>query len=993
MFLSGFFKAFKAGLQGIEADARRSFKDADTDRSGMLDHEEMRELAKSFGVEDEVELDEAIEEMDTDLDGEISLQEYMVWFRASLAGKEKTHFFKKMVTSLEKTRMYMSGDSQDDIEKKPKIRNADARKAFLAADVDGNGYLDHDEVRSLAISLGATDERKLQEAIADMDKDVNNEIDLQEFMRWWRRKDDMISSTDSGGFFGRLKKVTNQHGNAENLKADLEHRRRDSDESLSDEDRELDTNGMLRSKDSLDFEDDSEAEEDIEEEWWYDTSEEEDDEGEKEEEEEEEIDDTPRVSFDAFQKWLDNAVEESAEQIEKVKQMDWLHRGLQHLEREDIIGVLEMGQCIVDETEAVPLSHSKKREPHFSINKLDSYWDTSASGNIRAYTFVCDSEEEKEKWFRCLELNVEYNKEFDRLSEVEQAAADTMETSRTVVDELEIVSEAPPEVRFRFFQVHDARAAQIAAGEHEVEGGGLGDQVFGMTAEEEERILAMAAEGSRFKIDDISCGVFGPESKVRQLCVLMSTSELKIPIPKIWTCGKKGMQFGWISVGLSSAMLVVVCGNAIVIAAEGPDVFFTAKGAATQLMLKTADLFCLVCFLFESVVKIIANGFLLTPNAYLMDSWQRLDFFVVCVSVFDVLVNAVGLDVGQELLGALKLLRILRPLKLLNMIPSMSVVLDSIIAAIPAATGIITLVILSFVIFGIFGVTALCGKFYRCHDASGKPLAYGQNFRPDPINPDKGIMDRSGIEHWGYDRAVCDDPNLCNGDLIPPYIGTYPTPCQWKNPQFHFDDIGAAMKTLFSVWTIGGWAEIMQASMDVVDIDMAPVRDNMAYMGVYYLVFVIFVGYMLRSLFIAVLVDFFAQNSGSALTTKTQKNWQQMIMITSRMQPRRGPPKHSCFCISLETRLYCYKLTNRKDFVNAINATIIIGMAIMLLPLKLWPDYVSGWFYEIQRLTLLIWTLEMFGKMIALGPCSARLLHCRILIGVPVSRPAMILWH
>ena len=163
-----------------------------------------------------------------------------------------------------------------------KVRNADARKAFLAADVDGNGYLDHDEVRSLAISLGATDERKLQEAIADMDKDVNNEIDLQEFMRWWRRKDDMISSTDSGGFFGRLKKVTNQHGNAENLKADLEHRRRDSDESLSDEDRELDTNGMLRSKDSLDFEDDSEPEEDIEEEWWYDTSEEEDD-GEKEE--------------------------------------------------------------------------------------------------------------------------------------------------------------------------------------------------------------------------------------------------------------------------------------------------------------------------------------------------------------------------------------------------------------------------------------------------------------------------------------------------------------------------------------------------------------------------------------------------------------------------------------------------------------------------------------------------------------------------------------
>ena len=66
-------------------------------------------------------------------------------------------------------------------------------------------------------------------------------------------------------------------------------------------------------------------------------------------------------------------------------------------------------------------------------------------------------------------------------------------------------------------------------------------------------------------------------------------------------------------------------------------------------------------------MKCIAYGFVLTPNAYLLDPWNRLDFFVVLVSVLDLFVMLLGLESGWT--SSFKLLRILRPIKLLNVRP------------------------------------------------------------------------------------------------------------------------------------------------------------------------------------------------------------------------------------------------------------------------------------------------------------------------------------
>ena len=50
-------------------------------------------------------------------------------------------------------------------------------------------------------------------------------------------------------------------------------------------------------------------------------------------------------------------------------------------------------------------------------------------------------------------------------------------------------------------------------------------------------------------------------------------------------------------------------------------------------------------FLFESLVKIIRNGFFVASTSYLRDSWSILDFIIVTSSIVDMAVSGVNLKI------------------------------------------------------------------------------------------------------------------------------------------------------------------------------------------------------------------------------------------------------------------------------------------------------------------------------------------------------------
>jgi len=115
-------------------------------------------------------------------------------------------------------------------------------------------------------------------------------------------------------------------------------------------------------------------------------------------------------------------------------------------------------------------------------------------------------------------------------------------------------------------------------------------------------------------------------------------------------------------------------------------------------------------FIMEATIKIIAFGFVLHNHAYLRNSWNQLDFFIVVLSI----VSMIGLGDQVKALRSLRALRALRPLRVLNRAPGMKLVVNSIFRAMPHIFNVTVVCMLFYVIFGIIGVQNWAGGLNVC---------------------------------------------------------------------------------------------------------------------------------------------------------------------------------------------------------------------------------------------------------------------------------------
>uniref|UniRef100_A0A8C3TF97 Ion transport domain-containing protein n=1 Tax=Chelydra serpentina TaxID=8475 RepID=A0A8C3TF97_CHESE len=116
-------------------------------------------------------------------------------------------------------------------------------------------------------------------------------------------------------------------------------------------------------------------------------------------------------------------------------------------------------------------------------------------------------------------------------------------------------------------------------------------------------------------------------------------------------------------------------------------------------------------FCFEAGIKIIALGFAFHKGSYLRNGWNVMDFVVVLTGIL----AKVGSDFD---LRTLRAVRVLRPLKLVSGIPSLQVVLKSIMKAMIPLLQIGLLLFFAILIFAIIGLEFYMGKFHTtCFDS------------------------------------------------------------------------------------------------------------------------------------------------------------------------------------------------------------------------------------------------------------------------------------
>ncbi|KAM9494665.1 voltage-dependent T-type calcium channel subunit alpha-1H isoform 2-T2 [Clarias gariepinus] len=123
-------------------------------------------------------------------------------------------------------------------------------------------------------------------------------------------------------------------------------------------------------------------------------------------------------------------------------------------------------------------------------------------------------------------------------------------------------------------------------------------------------------------------------------------------------------------------------------------------------------------FAVEMVIKMIALG-IFGSKCYLGDTWNRLDFFIVMAGMLEY-----SLDGHNASLSAIRTVRVLRPLRAINRVPSMRILVTLLLDTLPMLGNVLLLCFFVFFIFGIVGVQLWAGLLRnRCFlDKNAKDL-------------------------------------------------------------------------------------------------------------------------------------------------------------------------------------------------------------------------------------------------------------------------------
>uniref|UniRef100_A0A8K9UPV3 Voltage-dependent T-type calcium channel subunit alpha n=1 Tax=Oncorhynchus mykiss TaxID=8022 RepID=A0A8K9UPV3_ONCMY len=244
-------------------------------------------------------------------------------------------------------------------------------------------------------------------------------------------------------------------------------------------------------------------------------------------------------------------------------------------------------------------------------------------------------------------------------------------------------------------------------------------------------------------------------------------------------------------------------------------------------VLQAFDVFIYVFFAVEMVVKMMALG-IFGHRCYLGDTWNRLDFFIVMAGMVEY-----SLDLQNINLSAIRTVRVLRPLKAINRVPSMRILVNLLLDTLPMLGNVLLLCFFVFFIFGVIGVQLWAGLLRnRCYPKENFTLSKDISLpRPyymadeDDERPficslaqDNGIMACTDVPGLG----LSPEP-LVNGSVSGPGLcvnwNQYYTRCHTghSNPHkgaINFDNIAYAWIVIFQVITLEGWVEIMYYVMD-----------------------------------------------------------------------------------------------------------------------------------------------------------------------------------
>ncbi|KAG8239539.1 hypothetical protein J437_LFUL019258 [Ladona fulva] len=370
-----------------------------------------------------------------------------------------------------------------------------------------------------------------------------------------------------------------------------------------------------------------------------------------------------------------------------------------------------------------------------------------------------------------------------------------------------------------------------------------------------------------------------------------------------------------------NVVLLFIALNCITLAMERPNIPPDAK---ERLFLATANYIFTAVFALEMFIKVIATGMLYGTDAYFTSGWNIMDGSLVIISIVDLLMSMFS-EGSPRIFGILRvfrLLRSLRPLRVINRAPGLKLVVQTLLSSLRPIGNIVLICCTFFIIFGILGVQLFKGAFFYCE------------------GPDiKNVRNKTD--------CLSDKRNV------------------WVNRKYNFDDLGKALMSLFVLSSKDGWVNIMYTGLDAVGVDQQPIENYSEWRLLYFISFLLLVGFFVLNMFVGVVVENFHRcREEQEKEEKARRALKRAKQMAKKRRKRNQPSYHANYS---KPRLLVHSVVTSKYFDLAIAAVIGLNVVTMAMEFYMMPKALTYALKIFNYFFTAVFILESVMKLVALG--------------------------
>ncbi|ODV77628.1 uncharacterized protein CANTADRAFT_8070 [Suhomyces tanzawaensis NRRL Y-17324] len=304
-----------------------------------------------------------------------------------------------------------------------------------------------------------------------------------------------------------------------------------------------------------------------------------------------------------------------------------------------------------------------------------------------------------------------------------------------------------------------------------------------------------------------------------------------------------------------------------------------------------------ILFTLEFLIKITADGFIFTPNAYVRSSWNSIDM-IVLVALWIELIAYVRND--GTLSKAVRGLKAFRALRLLTISETAKANFHN--SMISGFWKIISAAIISLCLlfpFSIWGLNIFNGTLGHCLDGeSSMSMCFNE-----------------------YEN------NVFNWDVM--------SPNAYVQPELEFNSFAKSFLSLFQIISLEGWTDLLLDLIASTGGETPPELNSHPFNGFFVVLFNFVSTIFILTLFVSVIISNYSKTTGRAYMTHDQIAWYEVKKILIQVKPS----KRKDFTQLTFVRRFCYMMTVEKNRYWSIIMNFTLFMHVLSLLLECFPTY------------------------------------------------------